>query len=116
MHAEIVNIIWYATVSNTQKRDPKQNFCPLLTLRDRYAHSLWSIFLCSYWWFCNWNSNTSNVRIVIVGAIIGTPVIIPGAAYRLKNQTKQHEKNKQQLIRLPKYKNKITNNTEVTKN
>lgn len=115
MHAEIVNIIWYATVSNTvsQKRDPEQNFCSLLTLRDGYAHSLWSIFLCSYWWFCNWNSNTSNVRIVIVGAIIGTPVIIPGAAYRLKNQTKQHEKNKQQQ---PKYKIKITNNIKVTKN
>lgn len=61
----------------------------LLTLRDWYAHSLWSIFLCSYWWFCNWNSNASNVRIVIVGTIISTPVIIPCTAYRLKKQTKQ---------------------------
>lgn len=55
-----------------------------LTLRHWNTNCLWSILLCICWWLCYRNSKTSNVRVVIVGAIISTPIVIPCTAYWLK--------------------------------
>lgn len=59
-----------------------------LTLRHWNTNCLWSILLCTCWWLCYRNSKTSNVRVIIVGAIICTPIVIPCTAYWLKRMEK----------------------------
>lgn len=58
-----------------------------LTLWHRHWETLRARLLCSHWRLGHWDSNPSNVRVVPVGAIVGTPVVIPGAANRLRTHT-----------------------------
>lgn len=62
---------------------------PLLTLWHGHWQTLWPGLFSSNWRFGHWDTNTSNVWVVPVRAIVSTPVVIPSAAYRLRTDMRR---------------------------
>lgn len=59
----------------------------LLTLWHRNGDTLWARLFNSNWCFGHWDSDPSDVRVIAIGAVVSTPVVVPGAANRLRSDT-----------------------------
>lgn len=73
---------------------------PLLTLWHGDWQTLWTGLFSSNWRFGHWDTNSSNVRVVPVRAIVSTPVVIPGAAYRLRRDMRRNMRAKRIIVTL----------------
>lgn len=67
------------------KHTQTQTHTHLLTLWHRNGETLWARLLSSNWCFGGWDPDPSDVRVVAIGAVVSPPVVVPGAADRLRS-------------------------------